>query len=373
MSTVNVNRVVDASGGVLAPISSVMRNRIINGAMTLNQRGASNTSNGYALDRWVITAITGSKMTVAQSSDAPAGFSNSMLITSSAATSIGSGDYYDIGQRIEGFNSSDLMFGTANAKTVTFSFWAKSSLTGTFGGSLQNQASNRSYPFTYTINSANTWEYETITITGDTAGTWIGATNGTGMQVLFGLGIGSTYRNTANAWAGGYFFPTGAVNLLATNAATLQITGCQLEVGTQATSFEYRQYQQELALCQRYFEKSYNQTVVPATANIAGNGGGIVLASLAGSTTGNTSFIPLSIPFKVTKRTAPTLVAYDFDGTANAVRVYPSDSKKTGVTAFANLGDTGAFQFMSFDNSSATSLTAYTNAMMFNWTASAEL
>jgi hypothetical protein len=231
------------------------KNRIINGDMTFNQRGASNTSNGYALDRWVISAITGSKMTVAQSSDAPTGFSNSMLITSSAATTIGSSDYYDIGQRIEGFNTSDLMFGTANAQTVTVSFWAKSSLTGTFGGSLQNQASNRSYPFTFTINSANTWEYETITITGDTSGTWIGATNGTGMQLLFGLGIGTTYRGTANTWQGGYIFPTGAVNLLATNAATLQITGCQLEKGSAATSFDYLSYTTELQLCQRYYAK----------------------------------------------------------------------------------------------------------------------
>lgn len=231
-----------------------MRNRIINGAMTLNQRGSSTTSNGYALDRWLITAIAGSKMTVSQSSDAPTGFSNSMLITSSAATTIASGDYYNIGQRIEGFNTADLMFGTANAKTVTVSFWAKSSLTGTFGGSLQNSAQNRSYPFTYTISSANTWEYKTATIAGDTTGTWIGATNGIGMQVLFGLGTGSTYQSSAGAWAGGYLFPTSAVNLLATNAATLQITGVQLEVGSSATGFEYVNYQTLLANCYRYFQ-----------------------------------------------------------------------------------------------------------------------
>jgi hypothetical protein len=264
------------------------KNRIINGAMTFNQRGASNTSNGYALDRWKITAITGSKMTVQQSTDAPTGFSNSMLITSSAATTIGTNDYYDIGQLIEGFNTSDLMFGTANAQTVTVSFWAKSSLTGTFGGSLQNSAQNRSYPFTFNINSANTWEYKTITIAGDTTGTWVGATNGTGVQLLFGLGLGSVYQGTAGAWTSGYRFPTGAVALLNTNAATLQITGVQLEKGSTATSFDYLPYSTELMLCQRYFQNPNNDT------GFVGRGNG---------TTGAVYTVPLIVPL----RASPTI------------------------------------------------------------------
>ena len=276
----------------LVPVTG-FKNRIINGDMSINQRGSSTTSNGYALDRWVVTAITGSKMTVAQSSDAPTGFSNSMLITSSAATTIASGDYYDIGQRIEGFNTSDLMFGTANAQTITISFWAKSSLTGTFGGSLMNSSQNRSYPFTFTINSANTWEYETITIRGDTGGTWIGATNGTGMQVLFGLGVGTTYQATAGAWVTGYFYPTGAVNLLATNAATLQITGVQLEKGSNATSFDYLPYGTELALCQRYY-----YGYVSGGGKLVGRGG-----YYSGTQ------VEAAIFFPVTMRTMPTLVA----------------------------------------------------------------
>jgi hypothetical protein len=230
------------------------KNRIINGAMVINQRGSSITSNGYALDRWKITAITGSKMTVQQSSDAPTGFSNSLLITSSAATTIGSTDYYDIGQLIEGFNTYDLIFGTANAKTITISFWVKSSLTGTFGASLQNSAQNRSYPFTFTISSASTWTQISATIAGDTSGTWVGATSGIGMQLLFNLGTGSSTLGTAGAWTAGYIFPTGEVNILATNGATLQITGVQLEKGSTATSFDYRPYGTELSLCQRYFE-----------------------------------------------------------------------------------------------------------------------
>jgi len=241
------------------------RNRIINGAMTINQRGASNTSAGYSLDRYLITAVSGSKMTVQQSSDAPTGFSNSLLITSSAATTIGSTDYYDIGQRIEGFNTYDLMFGTANAKTITISFWVKSSLTGTFGASLQNSAQNRSYPFTFTISSASTWTQISTTIAGDTSGTWVGATAGTGMQLLFNLGAGSSSLGTAGAWTAGYIFPTGEVNILATNGATLQITGLQLEKGSTATSFDYRPYGTELLLCQRYYQ----------VANICGLTGGV--------------------------------------------------------------------------------------------------
>jgi hypothetical protein len=286
-----------------------MKNRIINGAMAINQRGSSTTSNGYALDRWKITAITGSKMTVQQSSDAPTGFSNSMLITSSAATTIASGDYYDIGQLIEGFNTSDLGFGTANAKTVTVSFWAKSSLTGNFGGSLQNQASNRSYPFTYTISAANTWEYKTATIAGDTTGTWIGATNGTGMGLLFGLGIGSTYQATANTWAGGYFFPTSAVNLLATNAATLQITGVQLEVGSSATGYEYRLYNQEFSACQRYYETM-----------------GYGLLGIANSATG----IWAQMIYKVQKRATPTIGLFTTTQTWGQFGIANRDS--TGVS-----------------------------------------
>jgi len=154
---------------------------------------------------------------------------------------------------IEGFNVADLNWGTANAKTVTLSFWVRSSLTGTFGGVLQNSANNRSYPFTYTISSANTWEYETVTIAGDTTGTWL-TTNGVGVWVMLGLGVGSTFSGTAGAWAGSNFISaTGATSVVGTNGATFYITGVQLEVGSTATSFDYRPYTTELQLCQRYY------------------------------------------------------------------------------------------------------------------------
>jgi hypothetical protein len=236
-----------------------MKNRIINGAMVIDQRnaGASITANDdtFAVDRFKTAASQSSKLTAQQNAGSvtpPVGFSKYLGYTSSSAYSITSSDYFTIQQGIEGFNMADLNWGTANAKTITLSFWVRSSLTGTFGGSLRNASADRSYPFTYTINAANTWEYETITIAGDTSGTW-GATNGGGIYLGIGLGVGSTLSGTAGAWAGSNFrSATGATSVVGTNGATFYITGVQLEVGTQATSFEYRQYGTELALCQRY-------------------------------------------------------------------------------------------------------------------------
>jgi len=262
MSVLNVNRVADASGGVLAPISSVMRNRIINGAMVIDQRNAGasvNPTDGqYTLDRWAAFRSQASKYTVQQNAGSvtpPVGFKNYLGVTSSSAYSVTSSDYFLLAQYIEGLNCTDLGWGTANAKTVTLSFQVYSSLTGTFGGALQNAAQNRSYPFTYTISAENTWTTASVTIAGDTSGTWL-TTNGAGISVFFGLGMGSTYSGTAGAWAGSNFYSaTGATSVVGTNGATFYITGVQLEVGTQATSFEYRQYQQELALCYRYYQQ----------------------------------------------------------------------------------------------------------------------
>jgi hypothetical protein len=262
MSTLNVDRIVDASGGVLAPISSVFRSRIINGAMVIDQRnaGASVTVNAdaafFAADRFQ-AAGQGSDgvYTIQQSSTAPTGFVNSIVATvTTADASIGSTQQYNIQQQIEGYNVADLMFGTANAKTVTLSFWVRSSLTGTFSGALRNSAANRSYPFSYAISVADTFEYKTITIAGDTSGTWL-TTNGVGLNVIWTLGAGTSRLGPVNAWAGAnYQGVTGQTQFIATSGATFYITGVQLEVGTQATSFEYRQYGTELALCQRYFQ-----------------------------------------------------------------------------------------------------------------------
>jgi hypothetical protein len=234
------------------------KNRIINGAMVIDQRnaGASFTPTSgasYGLDRYRYYLTQSSKLTSQQSSTAPAGFINSLLVTSSSAYSVISSDIFQVSQPIEGLNMADLAWGTASAATVTLSFWVRSSLTGTFGGSIGNSSGARSYVFSYTISAANTWEQKSVTIAGDTSGTWL-TTNGVGAYVNFGLGVGSSNSNTAGAWYGAaYNSATGATSVVGTNGATFYITGVQLEKGSTATSFDYRPYGTELALCQRYF------------------------------------------------------------------------------------------------------------------------
>jgi len=281
--------------------ASLMKNRIINGAMVIDQRnaGASVTATNaslYTLDRWKANASQNSKYTVQQNAGSvtpPVGYINYLGVTSSSAYSVASGDYFNIIQSIEGLNCTDLAWGTANAKTVTLSFQVYSSLTGTFGGAIQNSAGNRSYPFAYTISSANTWTQISVTITGDTTGTWL-TTNGTGILVSIGLGNGTTYSGTAGSWSGNYYFSaTGATSVVGTNGATFYITGVQLEVGSSATGFEYVNYQTSLANCQRYYWK-----VSGDGASIGGFGSG----QCASSVTANIIF-----SYPVTMRTAPTI------------------------------------------------------------------
>ena len=292
------------SSGVMTNVTGInydgFKNRIINGAMVIDQRNAGASVSAiaggqYFLDRWACGISAGSKFTVQQSSTAPAGFNQSSLITSSTAWSIGASDSATYYQYIEGYNIADLGFGSASASTVTLSFWVRSSLTGTFGGILSN-SSSRFYPFTYTINAANTFEQKTITIAGDTLGTWL-TTTGIGLQVAFSLAAGSSKVGTAGAWTGvaAYQGATGQTNILATNAATFYVTGVQLEKGSTATSFDYRPYGTELALCQRYALK-YNTDAI-AYAYI-----GFGFAT-------TTTNVNISLPLPVQMRTAPTVTA----------------------------------------------------------------
>jgi hypothetical protein len=258
---VTVGNNLTVTGG-LVPSSSFMRNRIINGAMVIDQRNAgaqiSNAAGAnWVVDRWNFTCSLATKFNIKQNLNSvtpPAGFSNYLGFQVTNAVTVGSAEYFFLGQPIEGFNTADLDFGKATAKTVTLSFWVQSSLTGSFGGSLQANASVRAYAFNYTISSANTWEYKTITVPGDVTGTWVGATNGIGINLYLGLGVGSNYTGTANTWSGSNtIVPTGAVSLVATASATFYITGVQLEVGSVATPFEQEIYSNTLAKCQRYF------------------------------------------------------------------------------------------------------------------------
>ena len=235
------------------------KNRLINSAMVIDQRnaGASVTpaTGAYTLDRWAVEMSQASKFSVQQNAGSvtpPTGFKNYLGATSLSAYTVGASEYFVIGQAIEGYNVADLAFGTADAATVTFSFWVRSSLTGTFGGTLLNSGASRNYVFSYTINSANTWEQKTVTIIGDTSGTWL-TTNGAGFYVRFSIGAGSSVTGTAGSWSGTtYRSVTGQTSVVGTNGATFYITGVQLEKGSTATSFDYRPYGTELALCQRY-------------------------------------------------------------------------------------------------------------------------
>ena len=290
------------------------KNRIINGAMVIDQRNAGASVSGtsavtaYCLDRFLFSNSTDGAITVQQDTTAPTGFVNSLKIAiSTADASLSVTQNLTLIQRIEGYNIADLGWGTANAKTVTLSFWVYSSLTGTFGGVLKNSASNRSYPFTYTISSANTWTQASITIAGDTTGTWL-TTNGMGIQLCFGLGAGTDRSGTAGAWnANNNTSATGAVSVIGTLNATWYITGVQLEKGSTATSFDYRPYGTELQLAQRYFTTNYDIGTAVGTAIAAQE---VICAISNSSGTVQTS----GIYFPVTLRATPTIVTYDEAG-----------------------------------------------------------
>jgi len=326
------------NGGQLAG----MRNRIINGDMRIDQRNAGaavtiTTGNEYSVDRFGGVTSVSSKYSLQQTTTAPVGFVNSIKATSLSAYTVGTSGQNLIRHHVEGLNMGDLNWGTSGAKTVTLSFQVRSSLTGTFGGSIFNYNGSRSYPFSYSIGSADTWTTISLTITGDTTGTWL-ATNGVGMTIAFTLGTGSGLSGTAGAWMAGYnSSASSTVSILGTSGATLYITGVQLEVGTVATPFEHRLYGTELALCQRYYYK---------TTNIH-EGGGLSLSEAALD-----SIVGLSFDYPSTMRATPTLTLLGTTSrtgaSANAERVTDNHfvwgRKKTGSsTATAGAYCTGGF------------------------------
>lgn len=307
MSLVKANTYQDASGGsnavfygVASPPNSMgFRNRIINGNMAIDQRnaGASVTpaNGGYTLDRWFFTVSQASKLTCQQNAGSvtpPAGFTKYLGVTSSSAYTVGASELFLLRQSIEGLNSADLAWGTASAQAVTLSAWVRSSLTGTFGGTIRNSAGNRFYPFSYTISSANTWTQISVTIPGDTTGTW--ATDNTvGIDVMFSLGAGSTVSGTAGSWGStAYYSATGATSVVGTNGATFYITGVQLEAGSVASPFERRDYGRELMMCLRYYWR----------INTTGSAGQPIASGNAENTT--RGYINLTLPQPM--RTSPT-------------------------------------------------------------------
>lgn len=328
---------VDANTKILQYMPN--RNRIINGKMEIAQRGTSFTATaGYHLDRYWTHSINTAAYTTSQQTDAPVGFQSSLRIAvTTADASIAASDLARIEQVIEGYNIADLV-----GRPFTLSFWVRSSKTGTHSVMLQNSANNYSYVTGYTISAANTWEFKTITVGVGlpSAGAW-NYTNGGGLRVGFVLCCGSTYATaTLNTWvAGEYMATTNQVNCLDTVGNIFAITGVQLEAGESATPFEHRLYGQELALCQRYFCKSYSYDIPPASSG--NNKGNIYI----GTGTANTSPMGVGVKFPCVMRTVPSIIAYDLVGAAgkcyrgaNGSAATISDAGDSGFTWIAEAG-----------------------------------
>jgi hypothetical protein len=383
-ATIDTSQNMTLVGSLSAPNTFGFKNRIINGNMAIDQRNAgavvTPTSGGYTLDRWAYYSTQASKFTVQQTPSATetgyavrvtAGFQNYLAMTVASAVTVGASDFFCITQAIEGFNIADLAWGTSSAKTITLSFLVYSSLTGTFGGILRNSGASRSYPFTYTVSSANTWTQISVTIAGDTSGTWL-INNGVGILVAFGLGAGSTYSGTAGAWASAnYLSATGAVSVVGTSGATFYITGVQLEKGSTATSFDFRPYGTELALCQRYFCKNSSTNVV-ATNGAAYSTTGMFSSGAFNAYVLNAGYVQW-IHFPVFMRTEPA--------TITLVNTNLPTSPTSGAWSIYNIGSgwangTGAVQSFTtsgFGLNMAGTWAAGPSLWYGAWTSSAEL
>ena len=337
------------------------RNKIINGDMKIDQRNAgasltvgNGTTSGsylqYPVDRFLTqsnSSVTGNGAAFTAQRNAgsvtpPPGFSNYVGITvTSAQSTLQNNSVYRYIHRIEGSNISDLSWGSANASAITLSLWVRSSVTGTHGGALNNTGPSgawRSYGFTYTINAANTWEYKTITIPGDVTGTWRND-NGAGIEISFTFGVSSSWQATVGSWtANERYGAVGSVNLMATNGATLYITGVQLEKAAAATSFEHRPIGTELAMCQRYYQKTF--PLQTAAANNAGATGAVVLQSSGSNSLYGSQF---QWRYPVRMRGVPTVVVHNPSANNGNVR---NLANTTDVAISAN-------PFVPIDESSA--------------------
>ena len=319
----------------------VGKNRIINGNQVIDQRnaGAAVTQTNtvlYITDRFqvIMAAISTQTLVSQQVTDAPTGFNYSLKATTGGTGAApGAGSLASAYQVIEGYNVADLMLGTASAATFTLSFWVKCSVTGTFSVAFQNNAQNRSYIATYVVNSASTWEYKTITITGDTTGTWL-TTNGGGLIARWDYGAGSTYQSTAGSWQAGNHMATAAsVKLIATTGATMAITGVQLEAGTIATPYEFNQYQVQLAQCQRYYNKynfTTNDPVANGNAYTSSNAYGVLPLTVSMRTSPSCSWTGNIVWFSNGATTTNTSVSFN-NTTVNTVEISQALSAPAGT------------------------------------------
>lgn len=254
----NVVEIIAYSGsGVLtASLNYTYRNRAINGDMELNQRGAGTVtaSGAFIVDRFTLFGTT-VVANAAKITSTIANFPSSIRYTSTAATVPAIGASYGIQHKLEGIDVADLAWGTAAAKPITVSFRCKASLVGTYAISITNDVGTRSYVLPFTINVANTDEYKTFTIPGDTSGVWQKGQGIAGITLRLCLGVGTTFATSAGSWQAGNFVGlTGQTNLVGTNAATFEFTGVQLEAGVNATAFEVLPYVNRIQRCERFYE-----------------------------------------------------------------------------------------------------------------------
>jgi hypothetical protein len=370
--------VISGSDGVTFPDSTnqfsggafSFKNRIINGAMVIDQRnaGASVTLGGgsdYIMDRFRGFVSAGSKLSVQQSTDAPTGFSNSALITVASSYTPSASEQFFFGTSFEANNVGDFSFGTASAKTTTLSFWVKSSVTGTYPMSWTNNATDRSYIKTFTISSADTWEQKTITIPGDTTGTWVNSGTGRHSFLQIGLGAGSNFDGTDGAWQAGNLRQTsGSVDFVSqSNGATFYITGVQLEVGSVATPFERRPFGAELVLCKRYYDKTFAINTAPAQN--AGRSGALeTVATRAASATGISSYFRFSVPMRAT----PSTITFYNPSAANGQARNLDLSSDCTSTSADNINEIGGKV-----NYTLPASTVATNLISVHWSADAEL
>lgn len=370
-STADGGIVIDGSGHVTVddlqmPTAGALSNRnlIINGAMQVTQRGTSlaNTVDGaYLVDRFQLYDHSSNTHTItqSQSSDVPSGSTTSFTkalkleVTSGAVTP--TTGYTVIAQPIEGLNSAQLKYGTADAKTVTLSFWARTSVGGNYSICLRNSAADQNYLAQYAL-SVNTWTYVTVTVPGRTTGTWL-TTNGKGLEVLLAIDVGSNFYGTNNTWNTASY-KVGLVNddntWSDTTGNTFELTGVQLEVGSKTTPFEYRNYGDELARCQRYFSRSQG-----------GQGGtyeiGVALPNLASRVAG-------PVKFMVTMRAAPTVTIYGANGGVGKVSLYNDSTADLGSNFIADNILEGGYRNVT-NGSGLTSGLFYS----WHWSANAEL
>lgn len=352
-----------------ASSASTMKNRIINGDMRIDQRnaGALYTTSGsgdYTLDRWSAKNLNSSGVFQTQqnlnSVTPPAGFNYYLGVKPSSSASTTSADCWYMQQLVEGYNVNDLAWGTSSAKPITISFWVYSSVTGTYGGFLANNAANRCYVYSYTINQSNTWQFITVTIPGDTTGTWA-QTNGNGLFVTFCFGAGSNYTTTPGSWGGTlYRAPTGQASIMGSTSNVFYFTGVQVEVGSTATTFDFRHYQQELALCQRYFETSAS-----GIAPVAGDSN---FAFLGTNITGSSALMRFSVRYVVTKRAAGSTITFYNPRSGGASGQITTSALDYSATTVANIQSTG-MEVQGTTNSGG----AAGNGAYVTWTASSEL